>query len=78
MGPAFSLSRRWRPGPGGSDTQANPLGNGSPANSRIIRTFDFEESVGNFDQIPMFWDKVIGRGYPLYTVGKFDNTVFRP
>ncbi len=55
------------------ETQMIPM-----ATSRVIKNFDFEETaLGNFDQIPMFWNKVVGKGYPLYTAGKFDNTVFR-
>lgn len=46
--------------------------------SRILKTFDFEEKpLGNYDTIPMFFNKVAGRGYPLYTVGRFDDKNFR-
>jgi hypothetical protein len=46
--------------------------------SRILKTFDFEEkSLGNYDSVPMFFNKVAGRGFPLYTGGRFDTTVFR-
>ncbi len=60
------------------DKTPSNLDSASPANSRIIKTYDFEETaLGNFDTVPMFWSKVIGRGYPLYTTGKFDKTVYR-
>jgi hypothetical protein len=46
--------------------------------SRILRTFDFEETrLGNFESVPMYWSKVAGRGYPAYSSGAFDRTVFR-
>lgn len=46
--------------------------------SRILKTFDFEEKpLGNFDIVPMFWNKVAGRGFPLYTGGRFDEKIFR-
>ena len=50
----------------------------SQTGSRLIKTFDFDEKkLGNFDSIPMFWNKVGGRGYPLYTGGQFDDKIFR-
>jgi len=46
--------------------------------SRVMRTFDFEETkLGNFDPTPMYWSKVVGRGYPAYSTGQFDHTVSR-
>jgi hypothetical protein len=46
--------------------------------SRVIKSFDFDEKpIGNFDSIPMFWSKVGGRGFPLYTGGEFDEKVGR-
>src|SRR6185369_9635198 len=46
--------------------------------SRVLRTFDFEESkLGHFEATPMYWSKVIGRGYPAYSSGRFDRSVFR-
>jgi hypothetical protein len=45
--------------------------------SRVLKTFDFEETKVNFEDLPMFWQKVVGRGYPVYSAGKFDRTVAR-
>jgi hypothetical protein len=46
--------------------------------SRILKTFDFEEkALGNYESLPMYFDKVAGQGYPLFTGGKFANDVFR-
>src|SRR4051812_38394201 len=46
--------------------------------SRALKTFDFEESaLGNFESTPMYWSKVIGRGYPAYSNGAFDHAVAR-
>jgi len=46
--------------------------------SRAIKTFDFEElSLGNFESTPMFWSKVVGRGFPAYSTGAFDHTIAR-
>lgn len=40
--------------------------------SRIVHTFDFEEEkLGNFESIPMYFSKVVGRGYPIYSTAKF-------
>jgi len=75
LGLMFALSLPAMAARGGTDTTLSPT---SAPNSRIIKTFDFEETaLGNFDTIPMFWNKVIGRGYPLYAAGKFDKTVYR-
>lgn len=44
----------------------------------MLKTFDFEEeALGNFEAVPMYWNKVAGHGYPLYTDGRFDSEVFR-
>jgi hypothetical protein len=46
--------------------------------SRTLKTFNFEEEDdGNHDDMPMFWQKVVGRGYPIFSAGKFDREVFR-
>jgi hypothetical protein len=43
-----------------------------------VATFDFEErALGNFESVPMYWSKLVGRGYPAYATGRFDTTVFR-
>ena len=47
--------------------------------SRILHNFDFEETkLNNYETIPMFWRKVVGRGFPAYASGAFDHDVFRP
>lgn len=51
----------------------------SSPGSRIVHNFDFEETkLNNYESIPMFWRKVVGRGYPAYAAGAFDHTIFRP
>lgn len=46
--------------------------------SRVLKSFDFEETkLGNHEEVPMFWQKVVGRGFPLYCTGKFDRAVAR-
>ncbi len=46
--------------------------------SRILHSFDFEERArGNFEATPMFWSKVVGRGFPAYASGRFDHDTFR-
>jgi len=46
--------------------------------SRVVKTFDFEEkALGNYEPLPMFWNRVVGAGYPLYTGGSFDTSTFR-
>src|SRR5277367_4456118 len=48
------------------------------AGSRILHTFDFDDTkLGNFESTPMFWRKVVGRGFPVYASGVFDHDVFR-
>ena len=32
---------------------------------------------GNFESTPMFWSKVVGRGFPAYASGRFDHDTFR-
>ncbi|HUO09935.1 MAG TPA: hypothetical protein VM008_16645 [Phycisphaerae bacterium] len=45
--------------------------------SRILHNFDFEETkLGNFENLPMFWAKVVGRGFPAFASGTFDHNVF--
>lgn len=46
--------------------------------SRTLKTFDFEETtLGNFEPTPMYWSKVIGKGFPAYSAGAFDHKQFR-
>jgi hypothetical protein len=46
--------------------------------SRILHTFDFEEtSLGNFESTPMFWSKVVDRGFPAFASGRFDHDTYR-
>jgi len=53
------------------------LADGPIPGSRIVKSFDFEEiKLGNFEATPMFWSKVTGRGFPAYSAGAFDHTVF--
>jgi len=43
----------------------------TPAASRILRTFDFEERrLGNPEDLPMHWTKVEGPGMPHYVNGR--------
>lgn len=76
------------PAPSQPPTQTDPqdpaardfatLTRGLLPGSRILKTFDFEEKkLGNHEDTPMFWDKVAGRGFPLYSTGKFDTTSAR-
>ncbi len=59
-------------------TSAAPVASSPLPGSRVVKTFDFEETrLGNFESIPMFWSKVVGRGYPAYSSGGFDRTVYR-
>ncbi len=44
--------------------------------NRIIHQFDFEETDdGNFDPLPMFWDKVEAPEFPSFALGSFDPKV---
>ncbi|HVX83956.1 MAG TPA: hypothetical protein VH253_03995 [Phycisphaerae bacterium] len=63
--------------PGGSTAEA-PSAPGASVYSRVVATFDFEErALGNFESVPMYWSKLVGRGYPAYATGRFDTTVAR-
>ncbi|MBN1435439.1 MAG: hypothetical protein JW936_00035 [Sedimentisphaerales bacterium] len=47
----------------------NPLGN-----QDVMYTFDFEERLVNFEELPMHWSKVTGReGFLHYANGRLDN-----
>ena len=46
---------------------------------RVLHNFDFEETkLNNYETIPMFWRKVVGRGFPAFAAGAFDHDIFRP
>ena len=46
----------------------------SPAASRILRTFDFEErNLGNKEDLPMHWTKIQGPGMPHYVEGQLST-----
>jgi hypothetical protein len=54
------------------------IGEAALPGSRVLRTFDFEEvALGNSEATPMYWSKVAGRGYPPYSLGTFDHSIFR-
>ncbi len=41
----------------------------------LLRRFDFNERpLGNFDETPMFWDRLSGPGLPRYSAAQFDRT----
>jgi hypothetical protein len=47
--------------------------------ARTIHIFDFEETkLGNFEATPMFWSKIVDRGFPAFASGRFDHDIFRP
>lgn len=65
---------------------ASALGQTAPApraqetlpGSRTLKTFDFEETaLGNLEPTPMYWSKVVGKGFPQYSAGAFDHSQFR-
>ncbi len=62
-----------------AQSAAPPAAPPSPAAfSRTLATFDFEErSKGNFESTPMFWSRLVGRGYPAYSLGQFDPALAR-
>ncbi len=40
---------------------------------RVVKHFDFDETKrGNFESIPMLWERHCGRGFPEYAKGRFD------
>ncbi len=44
--------------------------------NRIIRHFDFDErSLGNLENVPMYWVRHVSLGFPAYAQGKFDTEV---
>ena len=49
---------------------------GASVYSREVANFDFEErALGNFESVPMYWSKLVGRGYPAYATGRFDTSM---
>ncbi|HLL89681.1 MAG TPA: NEW3 domain-containing protein, partial [Tepidisphaeraceae bacterium] len=49
-----------------------------PDDSRILRTFDFEERrLGNAEDLPMHWAKVQGKGQPHYVNGRLTTDAAR-
>lgn len=43
---------------------------------RAIKKFDFDERAeGNFNEVPMYWERLTGDGLPRYSGGKFDPEV---
>jgi hypothetical protein len=54
---------------GVSPPQSQPAGQ-----SGRVRTFDFDERpLGNFEEIPMYWERLAGPGLPSYSRGGFDD-----
>ncbi len=45
--------------------------------AHIIHNFNFEETeLNNYETTPMFWVKVLGRGFPAYASGRFDHDFY--
>ncbi len=43
---------------------------------RTVKSFDFNERpLGNYEDTPMFWQRLTGEGLPDYSVAKFDDQV---
>jgi hypothetical protein len=43
---------------------------------RQVKLFDFDERpLGNFEDTPMHWTKLVGPGLPFYSQGQFDESV---
>jgi hypothetical protein len=62
----------------GTAAGGTPAVRGTLPGSRVLRAFDFEETkLGNYEATPMYWSKVVGRGYPAYSSGGFDHTIYR-
>jgi hypothetical protein len=64
--------------PGAGTRPASPMPALAAPVSRVLKSFDFEETkLGNFEAIPMYWSKVVGRGFPAYSSGAFDRSQAR-
>lgn len=47
-----------------------------PALRRVVHRFDFDERpLGNFESVPMHWDKMHNEDFPRFTKGAFDARV---
>ncbi len=59
--------------------QNNPIPPNRPiheqlSGQQVTQTFDFEERTVNFQELPMYWNKLdAGDGYPHYSEGMLDN-----
>ncbi|TWT45465.1 hypothetical protein RAS1_18900 [Phycisphaerae bacterium RAS1] len=43
---------------------------------QIIKRFDFNErSLGNYEALPMYWERLSGPGLPRYSEGRFDDAL---
>ncbi len=43
---------------------------------RRVKTFDFDErSLGNYEDLPMRWERLDGPGLPFYSDGRFDDEI---
>lgn len=41
-----------------------------------VKAFDFNERpLGNYEETPMFWTRLVGEGLPAYSSGRLDDTV---
>ena len=53
--------------------RAESTGGSSRGGQRVIKQFDFDEARrGNFEPIPMLWERHRDRGFPEYVEGSFD------
>jgi len=58
---------------GHSVSVAQPVA-GDADSSRVLRTFDFEErKLGNVEDLPMYWSKLGGDGFPHYVNGQLST-----
>ena len=50
------------------------LGQINSGGHQIVSTFNFEERDTHFEDLPMFWEKIVGReGFPHYSYGKISS-----
>ncbi len=62
-----------RPLPTAARTAAAPEDSGNAA-YRLLRLFDFDERpLGNYESVPMYWNRLSGEGLPRYSAGRFDE-----
>src|ERR1700690_1610705 len=51
-----------------------PARGDAPSPNRILKTIDFEErQLGNNEDLPMHWVKVLGAGLPRYVNGQLSS-----